>query len=82
VACGETALALYRAEDGDSMFFRNSGIYQQVHAALKPERPTSILQCRDSIKKAVVLIKCGFTSTVGQLLKNADRVRRVIHRRN
>jgi hypothetical protein len=31
----------FKPDDGSSMFLRNVGIYQQVHAALKPRTPTS-----------------------------------------
>jgi hypothetical protein len=36
----------FTAEDGDSMFLRNDGIYLEVHPALLPRRPTSVTRTR------------------------------------
>jgi hypothetical protein len=33
----------FSPEDGGSIFFRNVDVYLQVHTALQPRRPTSIL---------------------------------------
>jgi hypothetical protein len=39
--CGfQGALHIFRAEDGDSIFLRNAGIYIQVYNVLQPRRPT------------------------------------------
>jgi hypothetical protein len=39
----EHTVFIFRAEDGDNMFFRNSGIYLQGHTALLHRRPTSMI---------------------------------------
>jgi hypothetical protein len=40
---------LASAEDGDSMFLQNSGIYLQVHMVSQPKRPTLIRKARLSV---------------------------------
>jgi hypothetical protein len=37
--------SLRRAEDGGSMFLRNTRIYLQIHMASQPIRPTSTYLC-------------------------------------
>jgi hypothetical protein len=53
--CGlkeEHTISTFWTEDGGSMFFRNVGIYLQVHTAVQPRRPTKKKK-RTVVKKHV-----------------------------
>jgi hypothetical protein len=49
-----------RAEDGDSMFLRNVGIYLQVCTALQHRRPTSTLHRRENFKSHELNMRSSF----------------------
>jgi hypothetical protein len=52
------SLSHFNSKDGDSMFLRNVGVYQQVHTALQPRRPTLICSPVWQPQISQVLIFC------------------------
>jgi hypothetical protein len=50
-------VSIFRAEDGDSMFLRNVGIYRRVYTAPKPRGTTSVTCINDETPVSCIIFQ-------------------------